>query len=167
MKTKPDNKPKAIDELVGSDDFKALAQECKRIAKRLIENQVVDSFTSRAYVVSINDGYGLTTYLNAFADLIEELNLFRFASSTKVAEITLDPPDGRNSDNAFSAALSYFQGRSNGKVVSIDISEWMTKLTDKPFRNFLKQIDEHIGENIVFFRVPFVEQNIVFVIKNT
>ena len=31
----------------------------------------MDSFTTRAYVVSINDGYGLTTYLNAFADLLE------------------------------------------------------------------------------------------------
>lgn len=164
---KLDNKPKTIDELVGADDFKKLAHECKKVAQRLIDNGVVDSFTSRAYVVSINDGYGLTTYLNAFADMIGQLNLFEFASSTKVVEIALDPPDGRNSDNAFSASLSYFQGRGKGKVICIDISEWMARLTDKPFREFLKQIDEHIGENIVFFRVPFVEQNIVSDIKNS
>lgn len=128
---------------------------------------MVDSFTSRSYVVSINDGYGLTTYLNAFADLIEEFSLFEFTSSTKVVEVALDPPDVRNNDNVFSAALSYFQGRNKGKVIGIDISEWMTKLTDKSFRNFLKQIDEHIGENIVFFRVPFVEKNIVADIKKS
>lgn len=166
LKNKPDNKSKAIDELVGADDFKALAQECKRIAKRLIENQVLDSFTSRAYVVSINDGYGLTTYLNAFSDLLDELNLFKFSSSTKVVEVALEPPDARNNDNCFAAALSYFQGRGKGKVVCIDISEWMTKTTEKAFRNFLKLIDEHIGDNIVFFRIPFVEQNIVMDIKN-
>ncbi|MCM1219108.1 MAG: AAA family ATPase [Lachnospiraceae bacterium] len=158
-------KTKDVEQLVGADDFKSLANECKQIAKRLIENQLVDSFTSRAYVVSINDGCGLTTYLNAFADLVDELNLFRSVSSAKVAEVTLNPPDGQNSDNAFSNALYYFQGRSSGKVISIDISEWMTKLTDKLFRDFLKHIDEHIGENIVFFRVPFVEQNIIADIK--
>lgn len=128
---------------------------------------MVDIFTSRAYVISINEGYGLSTYLNAFADLIESLGLFAFSSSSKVTEVVLNPPDDKNTENAFASALTNFQGRSKGKVVCIDISEWMTKLTDKPFREFLKQIDEHIGENIVFFRVPFVERNILTDIRQS
>lgn len=107
---KLDIKAKAIDELVGANNFKALAHECQKVAQRLIENGLLDSFTSRSYVVSINDGYGLTTYLNTFADLIEELSLFKFTSSTKVVEITLDHSNVRNNDKVFSAVLSYFQG---------------------------------------------------------
>lgn len=151
----------SFDELVGAEEFKALAQKCVKLAPKLIENEVADTFTERVYVISINEGYGLTTYLNAFAELLDSLKLFEFSSSVKVAEVRLSPPDEKNAESPFGAALTHFQGRSKGKVVCIDISEWMSKLTDKPFREFLKHIDEHIGENIVFFRIPFVEKNII------
>jgi len=156
--------PKGIpsfDELVGAEEFKALAQKCIKLAPRLIENEVADAFTARAYVISINEGYGLTTYLNAFAELLDSLTLFEFSSSARVAEVRLSPPDEKNAESPFGAALAHFQGRSKGKVVCIDISEWMSKLTDKPFREFLKHIDEHVGENIVFFRIPFVEKSVI------
>ena len=156
--------PKGIpsfDELVGAEEFKVLAQKCIKLAPRLIENEVADAFTARAYVISINEGYGLTTYLNAFAELLDSLTLFEFSSSARVAEVRLSPPDEKNAESPFGAALAHFQGRSKGKVVCIDISEWMSKLTDKPFREFLKHIDEHVGENIVFFRIPFVEKSVI------
>lgn len=62
-----------FDELVGAEEFKALAQKYVKLAPKLIENEVTDTFTARAYVVSINEGYGLTTYLNAFAELLDSL----------------------------------------------------------------------------------------------
>ena len=37
----------------------------------------------------------------------------------------------------------------------------MNNLQDKHFNDFLKTIDKHIGKNIVFFRIPFVEANVV------
>lgn len=46
-------------------------------------------------------------------------------------------------------------------MLSIDISEWMTKITDKSFRDFLSVIDDHMEENIIVFRVPFVEKEIL------
>lgn len=151
----------SFDELVGAEEFKALAQKCVKLAPKLIENEVTDTFTARAYLISINEGYGLTTYLNAFAELLDSLKLFEFSSSARVAEVRLSPPDEKSAESPFGSALAHFQGRSKGKVVCIDISEWMSKLTDKPFREFLKHIDEHISENIVFFRIPFVEKSII------
>lgn len=161
------DKMNIINHFVGAEDFKKLANECNNIAERLRNNQVVDTFTSRSYVISINDGYGLTSYLNAFADLIEAQQLLTLSSTTKVVETALDPPDSRSDHEEFNAVEKYFQGRGKGKVICIDISEWMANLTDKPFRDFLKRIDKHIGEHIVFFRVPFVERNIVTDIKNS
>lgn len=155
----------SFDELVGAEEFKALARKCIKLAPKLIENGLADTFTARAYVISINEGYGLTTYLNAFAELLDSLKLFEFSSSAKIAEARLSPPDEKNAESPFGSALAHFQSRSKGKVICIDISEWMSKLTDKPFRNFLKHIDEHIGENIVFFRIPFVEKSIITKIK--
>ncbi|MBR6044352.1 MAG: AAA family ATPase [Ruminococcus sp.] len=151
-----------INALVGAADFKALAAEINEIAPGLIANNITDSFTSRAYIVSINDGYGLTTYLELFADLVSELGLFEITAKNKVAEVRLNPPDSRvPPSELFSPVLDHFTGRNAGKIICIDISEWMTVLNEKLFRDLLRSIDEHTGENIVFFRVPFVEKNIV------
>ena len=145
-----------INKLVGAAEFKELAQECAKIAPALINNNTVDSFTSRAYLVSVNSGYGMSTYLELFADLMVSLGLFEFTSKARVVEITLEA-----SDNDLNNALSYFKGKSGGKIICIDISEWMTKTNDKKFRDFLHTIDVNIGKNIVFFRIPFVEKNII------
>ncbi len=110
-------------------------------------------------MISVNDGHGLSTYLGAFADLLSELELFKFSSYAKTAEGSLGQPEQGKS--LFDEVLLYFQGSNKGRVWCIDISEWMTKLGDREFRDFLREIDEHIGENIIFFRVPFVEQNVL------
>lgn len=154
-------------ELVGAGEFKMLVEEVKKMAPGLIENDIIDSFTGRAYIISVNEGYGLTTYLNSFADLVESIGLFKFKSKNKTVETALLPFDSRNADDAFSVARGYFNNSSSGKIVCIDISEWMNKLSDKHFRDFLKLIDDHAGENIVFFRVPFVEQSIVKEIRKS
>lgn len=151
-----------INGLVGALEFKALAKEVIDITDSLKKNNMVDSLISRSYLVSINDGHGITTYLKLFSDLIKGLGLFEFTSRTEVAEVKLSPPDLKQGlEGEFSSALSYFQGRNVGRIVFIDISEWMLKLSDKEFREFLLTIKKNNGSNIVFFRIPFVETNIV------
>lgn len=147
-----------IESLVGAEEFKALADECTRMAQTLKATNTLDTFASRTYVISINDGCGLTTCLEAFAEHLKKLGLFKFTTKQKIKEVKLESPGSRN-DNSYSLESSCFY--ETGKIICIDISEWMTNLSDKEFRDFLRVIDEHIGENIVFFRVPFVEQNII------
>lgn len=156
-----------LDKLVGAGEFKQLVEEVVRVAPALIENDIVDSFTSRAYLVSINEGYGLSTYLNCFADVIEANGLFELKSKTRVAEVALAPYNSEKLDDAFRAARVFFSGGNVGKVVCIDISEWMSKLHDKHFRDFLKLIDDHAGSNIVFFRIPYVEQSVAAGVQQT
>lgn len=155
-----------INALVGASEIKELANECSKIAESLIQNQIVDAFTSRAYIISINQGYGLTTYLELFADLVHAHGLFEITSKNKVVEVSLDSPDAKHGvEVAFASALSSFQGRGKGKIVCIDISEWMSKLDDRKFKDFLRAIEGANGENIVFFRVPYVERSIISEIK--
>ncbi len=157
-----DNALQQINNLVGAAEFKALANECARIAKPLKSNDILDSFTSRAYLISINDGHGLTTYLKLFAGLIKELELFRFHSKPWVAEAELAPYGTKmEKGDEFSWALSLFRNGDSGRIICIDISGWMTRTNDKRFINFLQEIDDYIGENIVFFRIPFVEKNVM------
>lgn len=148
--------------MVGMDQFKELAKECVSVAPRLVEKNMTDVFTCRSYLVSMNDGYGLTTYLTAFAELIDELHLFRFSPAPMVIEVVPGPPDGKSDDDPFESVKNNLARTNNGNIICIDISEWMSKLPEKKTRDFLKYIDENVaGNSIVFFRVPFVEQNVI------
>ena len=153
-----------INSLIGAEEFKALADECVKIAPGLIKHNTVEAFTHQCYIFAINEGNGLTTYLELFADLLSKLELFNFNEKNKVAEEKLLPPQAKDGgNNPFSTVYSHFQryGSNSGKIISIDISEWMTKISDKNFRDFLSVIDDHMGENIIVFRVPFVEKEIL------
>lgn len=156
-----------IHNLIGAAEFKEIADECCNIAPRLRSNNLLDAFTQRAYLISVNEGCGLTKYLGLFAELIAECKLFSFRGSKEVVEVRLESPsDKTNTDTVFAAALMLFSEKSTQKIICIDISEWMTKTHDVAFRNFLKAIEAHAGRNIVFFRVPFVERNVLSDIRD-
>ncbi len=151
------------EELIGAADFKALAKEIRTIAPIIKKYDTYEAITNRCYLVSINDGCGLSTYLELFADLLAETELFKFnPRGPRVNEVKLGPQQKEPMmDNPFSAALACFGATASGKVVCIDISEWMTNTNDKEFREFLQTVSSRGGENIVFFRVPFVENNVL------
>lgn len=152
----------SVESLVGAEEFKDLINELSSVAPALLASDTVDSFTSRSYLVSINDGCGLSTYIELFAEQAEKLGLFTFRSKSRTAEVILEPPDPKyGSEGAFASVMQYYQKHTCGKVISVDISEWMTKLTDKEFRAFLKKLESHTGENILFFRIPFVEKTVM------
>ncbi len=99
-----------IQNLLGASEIKALAMECSSMARLLVNDHVTMAFTRRTYLISIDDGYGLTTYLNLFANLLEELNLFEFSSEKKVIEIPLEASENNsNVDDVFSKVLIHLQ----------------------------------------------------------
>ncbi|MBQ8515796.1 MAG: AAA family ATPase [Ruminococcus sp.] len=155
-----------IEALIGAEEFKALARECVKVAPGIRKHGAFEAFTHRSYLISVNDGYGFSTCLELFADLVEELGLFEVASKKRVVEEKLLSPQAKENGGPFTAALSHFQGYGKGKIVCIDIREWMTKTSDKEFRDFLSELDDHLGEHIIVFRVPFVEKNILQELKN-
>lgn len=158
-----------INALIGAEEFKELASECVRVAPGLLKHNTVEAFTHQCYIFAINDGNGLTTYLELFASLLSQLKLFKFNEKSKVAEEKLLPPQAKeNGEDPFSSVKAHFNhfNISAGKIISIDISEWMTKLTEKRFRDFLSVVEDHMGENIIVFRVPFVEKEILNGIKS-
>ena len=151
-----------IEALVGVPEFQELAEECRRVAPVLRRNNAVDTFTSRSYLLSVNDGYGISTILVLFADLVEELELYHFAANGRIVEVRIPAPNPKNGDDPFAQALSLLdRGAGKGRLICIDISEWMDKTSEKEFRDFLRELEFHTGENILFFRVPFVENNVL------
>ena len=155
-----------IDNLIGAEEFKALANECVIIAPYLKDSRAEDTFLERKYLISVNEGYGLSCYLKLFGSLTKELGLYNLHPSSPVDEIILPTPDSSKDFNElFAPALSSISSKLKKQIICIDISEWMSKITDKSFRAFLKRIDQDGKNKIVFFRVPFLEPDVLMRIK--
>lgn len=161
------SKKSALDicnELIGAEEFKELIKECSIIAPGICEHNVRDAFTARSYLFSINSGYGFTTYAELFADVIEELDLFVPESKNRVVELSLSA-DPRREDESFENVLSNFKRINCGRIVCIDISDWMLKINESKFRNLLSEINKNMGKKIVFFRVPYIEKHLLMEIN--
>ena len=66
-----------IDALVGAEGFKELAEECIMLAPGLLKHNTVDTFTRQCFLFAVNDGNGLTTYLELFSGLLKSLGLLK------------------------------------------------------------------------------------------
>ena len=151
-----------IESLVGAEDFKTLARECAAVAPGLISHHIVETFVYRSYLFAINDGDGLSTYLNLFAKLIVCLDLFKLRSVTNpVVEITLPAVTGNSASATFETALKQLRAQGESRIVCIDISAWMSKVNSVEFRDFLDQVEAFVGRSIIVFRTPFVEHEIL------
>ena len=148
--------------LIGAEEFKALCEECVRMAPGIAKYNTYEAFTNQSYLFAINDGNGLSTYLELFAQLLGALGLFKFGSNPIVEE-RLAPPQAQAAESAFASVQNHFQRsvRGGGRLICVDISEWMTKTNDKSFKNFLSVVEDNAGQNLVVFRVPFVENDIL------
>ena len=140
-----------INALVGAKEFKKLSKEITAIAYEIKQTDTYEVF-------------GLTTYLKLLAELIEKNGLCRMASSP-VREVRLAAY--RESFEPFEEAASIIENvlEKSVRIVCIDISEWMDKTDNKYFKRFLRIIEKNAEENIVVFRVPFVDKDILSRIK--
>lgn len=150
-----------INELVGADEFKALANEIVMAAEGIKKNQLRSIFEKRAYLISIDSGGGISRYLELFADLVDELNLFHPSPRDKVIETKLQAPESREEAAAFTSNIfkTLNQDRQS-HIFCIDISGWLGKLSDPNFRAMLDIVRNHESA-IFFFRIPFVEAGVL------
>ena len=164
-----------IDALIGADELKLLARELCEIAPEIIKNGCFDLFTYQSYLFAINDGFGLSTYLNALSDLIAALGLTRPASQgaernvsaafsrlrPKVYEETL--PAVKDSFEPFEDVMRILRNGAKNcvNVLCIDISEWMNDTENRYFKEFLRAVENAMDKFVIIFRIPFVEKDVI------
>ena len=146
-----------INALVGAEEFKEMAEECVRIVPRLLKNGARDVLFKQVYLFSINKGYGITTYLTCFKKLLWALGVFE----TPPMALEIAWPA---TERAFTVSGKLSMQKLGGIAV-VDISEWMTKVNDKFFRELLFDIDSKQRNSIVIFKVPFVDKDVLNDIK--
>lgn len=145
--------------LLGGSNFDALARELAAVAPTIAATGNYELFRSRAYLFSIGDGCGLSSYLKVFAELIASLGL-RQTDKIGVIEQRLGSYDeGMGAfENVFNIISHGFQGVN---LFSIDISEWIDKTESVYFKQFLR-IVEKLSDGFVFvFRVPYIDKDVL------
>ena len=158
---------KEIDALVGAEEFKALAREIVEIAPQIIKNGTFDVLSQQAYIFSINDGCGLTTYLHALAKLLASLNIRNVSNIDDVIEQVVHFSADERED-PFGPVLNNmrFGGSSSMKIICIDICDWMSKTNSSKFKEFFAELTKRMSSYIIIFRVPFVEKDVLSQLKN-
>ena len=155
-----------IEGLAGATEFKALAREIVSIAEEVKRTNTFGVFSSQSYLFSIADGCGLEIYLELLAKLVAELGLCKM-SNYPVREVSVGAY--REGSDPFTSAMHAVEdGSPRGmKLVCIDISEWMDRTENRYFKQFLRTVEENSEANIVVFRVPFVDKDVLARIRHS
>ena len=156
------NTAEKIAGLIGADEFKALASEIQLAAANIKSRRLTEQFAQRTYLISVNSGYGLTTYLDLFAELVDDLGLFKAVTSTKAEEIKLPPP---SSESELARAVDTLE--RSGRIFCIRLDDWLNRMNTPQFRDVISVVEKNAGKSIYFFSIPFLESDTVETICET
>lgn len=150
-----------IEKLVGAAEFKTLAKEISAISPEIKRNNTYDIFTYQSYLFAVNDGYGLSTYLNFLGRLISGVGIKKLRATKPVMEFKIGPV--KESLDPFCDVLEALEDgdRRAVRILCIDISEWMNNTESRFFKEFLRRIEKSIDGFIVIFRIPFVDKDVL------
>ena len=146
-----------ISEKVGWSEFKELCHEILQVSPQIKRNGIYKSFLFQNYLISVDDGYGLSTALDDFKELIEDLELFSFNTKQAVVEIRLSSKSEPDSMTIPEAIEALYNDEESGKLVCLDISEYLEKSKHNELKTFLTKLVALEESYIFFFRIPFLE----------
>ena len=147
---------KKIEEKVGWTEFKELCKEILMVSPQIKKNAIFRSFLFQNFLISVNDGYGLSTALDDFYQLISDLELFKFNEKQPVVEIRLSSKSEPDSMTIQEAIEALYNEDDVNKLVCLDISEYLEKSKHNELKVFLTKLVA-IEESFIFvFRIPFL-----------
>ncbi len=149
-----------VSNLVGAAEFKQFIAETAKVAPYIQQQKAQEIFYNRCYLFSIGDGYGLSTYLNLFSQLLAATGL-RKMHSRPVLEERLGPY--KEGPEPFEDVMRILHDgdKNRVRVLCIDINEWLNKTNSQYFRMFLREVEKVTEEYIVVFRVAFLDKAVL------
>lgn len=164
--TPADEVMKEIRSLVGGESFKALAEELLRVVPALLKKNNESVLLHCAYLFSIGDGCGLTTYLTLLQKLLSACGLKCIHTCQPPTELTVPAYKSENGDFFAPIRNKLSMGdRNSVTVLCLDITEWMNGVNTGTFKTLLKELERSMGKYIVVFRIPFVDNEVLDRIK--
>ena len=145
----------------------AYLEETAQVVPMLQRMDAMDSFWGQSLLLAMDEGYGVTEFLEGLSELYDALGLLPGGRSEKpVREIRIgdgsrgeDPLAGW--ERAWDAAADARRaaGRSGGGrgVLCLDISEWQDRLSTPGIKSYLRRINAEAGNYTLVFRLPCVD----------
>ncbi|MBQ6026385.1 MAG: AAA family ATPase [Lachnospiraceae bacterium] len=146
-----------IEDKVGWAEFKELCHEILMVSPEIKRNSIYKSFLFQNFLISVNDGCGLSTALDDFMKLISDLELFEFAKKQPVIEMRLSTKSEPDSMTIPEALEAIYGDDDGGKLICFDISEYLEKSKHNELKSFLAKLVAWEESYIFFFRIPFLE----------
>lgn len=148
---------KKISNKVGWIEFKDLCREILMVSPQIKRNAIFKSFLFQNFLISVDDGYGLSTALDDFSQLVSDLELFKFNEKQPVVEIRLSAKSEPDSMTIPEALEALYGDEDSEKLVCLDISEYLEKSKHNELKSFLTKLVALEESYIFFFRIPFLE----------
>ena len=145
----------------------AYLEETAQVVPMLRRMDAMDSFWGQSLLLAMDEGYGVTEFLEGLSELYDALGLLPGGRSGKpVREIRIgdgargeDPLAGW--ERAWEAASDARRaaGRSGGGrgVLCLDVSAWQDRLSTPDIKSYLRRINAEAGNYTLVFRLPCVD----------
>ncbi len=151
-----------ISSLVGCAEFKALCRDVEAVAPALKKNALASLISRRAYLFSVDDGAGLSTYLSLFGKLLDAVGITQHAGKKPPVECRPLVPNERAPQDSFDQVKKTLRlPMSAGCIVCVDIRDWLSKTREEEFIAFLRSVDAQVRDRIVVFRAPYLEKQVL------
>ncbi|MBP5457800.1 MAG: AAA family ATPase [Paludibacteraceae bacterium] len=140
--------------LIGWDSFKQYLSGIAKIAPLLNKTNTLDSLRSQCYLLSMNDGCGLTraindlTLLGYYSGAYSEDRYYEYvlAEETVGRRISLDD------------LIPYFKKADNkGLLMCVDVSAYTGKSTKMQLKKLLDEVVHNVKNMNFVFRIPYLE----------
>lgn len=145
----------------------AYLEETAAVVPMLQEMDAMDSFWGQSLLLSMDDGYGVTEFLEGLAELYDALGLLPGGRNAKsVREFRIgdgmqgEPPLAgweRAVDAAGDARRSAERPGGGRALLCLDVSAWQDRLANTEIKAFLRRINAEAGNYTLVFRLPCVD----------
>ncbi len=143
----------------------------KRIIPAFIEQHNEQLLWSQSLFLSIDDGYGMNTFMKALSGIYVDAGLCTSKDiETVMLKYKLSNPSNRDlkymdwelliKDMKKMAQNSERPDRLQ-RVIDIDLSKWIAELRSAPVKDYLSRLNEVNAQALFVFRVPYMEYRVV------
>lgn len=143
-----------IDHLIGWDSYKQFSKEFLGIAKEMYKHKSTECIRSLNYLISVNDGCGLTNILELMT--LQGVNLGIFDKKFYYEYTLSDESEGPRISFRDLFEIIY-DTENHGKLMCLDISEYLEKSKRAKLKEILMELEHYTNKYNFIFRVPYIE----------
>jgi len=116
-------------------------------------------------LLSMDEGWGITTSLEKLADLLEEQDIVKCKNPNQRVREFFISDNSQNEENSWKKAVTVIRdiwemadsSKSYSSIVCFDISDYRPKIGSEEFRKVLMTLSKYQDRFLFVFRIPYIE----------